>query len=438
MSKKWLGIALVLCGFTSLKAQDIPAYAFKNVNIHTHDGKVIEKASVVWRNGSIESFGTSVTIPFDAKVIDGGDSLHVYPGFIDGFSELGAPDIKRNTAKVDKPGEPPFDVAGIQPERVPSNEIDFKDKDIKSAQKAGFTMASVGLKGLMLPGQMDMFYLGSGDVDNNLFTSGIGQKAAFKNTRSVYPSTLMGTMLMFRQLWADASALQISQANYMAEPTKFTDPGHSMVHEALYGAINKSHPLFFEVDSKENVERLFSLQDELGFNVVLTSVKEGFRFTDLIKKKKVSVLVSLDLPEKPEWKTKEEKAKKDTTKKEVKAIPADVQAFRDKQWAAYESHVNNLKSLLDAGVNPGFTSNGLKKWSDLSKNIETIKEMGVSESDLVKVFTINTAKALGMDSKMGKIDKGYIANLAVFTKPFTEKKAKLLYNVVKGDLNDFK
>lgn len=435
MSKKCLGIALVLFGFSTVKAQDIPAYAFKNVTIHTQDGKTIEKASIVWRNGSIESFGTKITIPFDAKITDGGDSLHVYPGFMDGFSEVGAPDVKRDNEKVAKPGEPPFDKAGIQPEREASAFVDFSKKDIKEAQKAGFTLAAIGLKGLMLPGQMDVFYLGEGDVQKNLFVSSIAQKAAYKNTRSVYPSTLMGTMLMYRQLWADASALQIAQQNYNSEPKTHSEPGRNAVYEALYPAINKSQPLFFEVDTKENVERVLKLRQELGFNLVLTSVKQGFNFVDLLKKEKLSVLVSLDLPKKPEWKEKEDKAKKDTSKKEVKIVADDVVAFRVRQMQAYQQNVLNLKTLIDAGLEPGFASNGIK-WADFAKSLETLKENGVSENDLVKVLTINTAKVLGLDSRVGKIENGYIANFAVFTKPFTEKKAKLLYSVVKGEIND--
>lgn len=435
MSKKCLGIGLVIFGLTTAKAQEIPAYAFKNVTIHTQDGKNIEKASIVWRNGSIEAFGTKITIPFDAKITDGGDSLHVYPGFIDGFSEVGAPDIKRDNDRVAKPGEPPFDKAGIQPEREASDFVDFTKKDVKEAKKAGFTLAAIGLKGLMLPGQMDVFYLGEGDVQKNLFVSNIAQKAAFKNTRSVYPSTLMGTMLMYRQLWADASALQIAQQNYKDEPKMHSEPGRNAVYEALYPAINKSQPLFFEVDTKENVERIVKLKQELGFNLVLTSVKQGFEFVDILKKEKFLILVSLDLPKKPEWKEKEDKAKKDTSKKVVKIVAKDVLEFRARQMEAYQNYVLNIKTLIDAGLEPGFASNGIK-WADLAKNLETLKEKGVSESDLVKVFTINTAKVLGLDSRVGKIENGYIANFAVFTKPFTEKKAKLLYNVVKGEIND--
>ncbi len=435
MSKLGVGIAVLCMGFSSLQAQDIPAYALKNVTLHTHEGKTISKAAIVWRNGSIEAIGAIATIPFDAKTIDGGDSLHVYPGFIDGFSEIASPEPKRSNERVEKPGEPPYHLAGIQPERSPLDEVDFKMKDVADAKKAGFTMAAIGLKGLMLPGELDVYYLAGNDAQKNLFVSGIAQKAAFKNTRNVYPSTLMGSMLKFRQLWADATALQIKQKNYQADPKRYTDPGRDEVLEALYPVINKEKPLFFEVDTKEDVERVIKLKKKLNFDVVIVSAKQAFRYVDLLKKERIPVLVSLDLPAKPDWKEKEEKAKKDTSKKVEMDIPADMKQFREKQWKAYTDFVMNLKTLHDAGLEPGFTSLNMK-WKDFSKALETVKEMGISEELLIKTMTINTAKVLGLDSRIGKMESGYVANFTVTTKAMFEKKNKQLYQVIKGELND--
>jgi len=449
MHKLSLGLLLSLSLFSQTKAQQLPAYAFKNVTIHTHDGKSIEKASIVWRNGSITDYGTKVSIPFDAKVTDGGDSLHIYPGFIDGFSEMAAPDEKPNTDRVEKPGEPPYDRSGIQPERIPSASADFSKKDVKDAQKEGFTSALIGLKGLMLPGQLDFFHLGGKDAQSNLLVSSLGQKGAFKNTRNVYPSTLMGTMYLFRQLWENASALQIKQQSYESNPTKNDNPGRDLTLEALYPVINKKQPLYFQADDKESIERILKLKKELGFDLVLVSAKEAFRYTDLLKKEKVPVLVSFDFPGKPDWKVKEEKAekaakeaKKDSTnaktdstiaKKVEKEVPADIIAFRAKQMSAYNDFVKNTKTLLDAGLNPGFSSIGLK-WADFSKNIESMIEAGMTENELVSVLTENTAKVLGLSNQTGKIENGYLADFAVFTKPFTAKKAKLLQRVVKGEV----
>ena len=74
-----------------LLAQEAPAHAITNVTVHMADGSTIENTNIVWRNGIIEQVGVNATIPFDAFVIDGGDSLHVFPGLIDGMAIGGVP-----------------------------------------------------------------------------------------------------------------------------------------------------------------------------------------------------------------------------------------------------------------------------------------------------------------------------------------------------------
>ena len=85
---------LILAFSFSVKAQGVPAKAFTNVTLHKANGNAIKDAVVVWRDGVIEAAGKNKEVPFDAKVWDGGDSLHVYPGFMDGQAYWGSPDRK--------------------------------------------------------------------------------------------------------------------------------------------------------------------------------------------------------------------------------------------------------------------------------------------------------------------------------------------------------
>ena len=49
---------------------------------------LLENASIVIRDGLIESVGTDIQIPADATVVDL-DGKYIYPGFIDAFAEYG-------------------------------------------------------------------------------------------------------------------------------------------------------------------------------------------------------------------------------------------------------------------------------------------------------------------------------------------------------------
>ena len=57
-------------------------FAIVGARIEIGNGKVIEKGTVLLRDGLIEAVGTDVKVPPEAEIIKG-DGLTVYPGFID-------------------------------------------------------------------------------------------------------------------------------------------------------------------------------------------------------------------------------------------------------------------------------------------------------------------------------------------------------------------
>src|ERR1017187_1939809 len=86
---KNLVTALFLCCASAL-AQPHPAVAIHNAKIVTVSGSVINKGTVVVRNGLIEAVGENVAVPADAMLVEG-EGLTVYPGLIDALSTWGQP-----------------------------------------------------------------------------------------------------------------------------------------------------------------------------------------------------------------------------------------------------------------------------------------------------------------------------------------------------------
>ena len=72
-------------------------YALTNVRIVTAPGKVIERGTVVVRDGRIAAVGPQVTVPNDVVRMDlSGHS--VYPGLIDAATSIGLPSPTRTIA----------------------------------------------------------------------------------------------------------------------------------------------------------------------------------------------------------------------------------------------------------------------------------------------------------------------------------------------------
>ncbi|MGV3719817.1 MAG: amidohydrolase, partial [Actinomycetota bacterium] len=87
-------VALLGAGLAALAlplSADAPAvYAIRDARIVPVSGPTLERGTVVVRDGLIEAVGESISIPGDARIIDG-KGLTAYPGLIDASSELGLP-----------------------------------------------------------------------------------------------------------------------------------------------------------------------------------------------------------------------------------------------------------------------------------------------------------------------------------------------------------
>jgi hypothetical protein len=420
-------VLLLVCAFAWLDvySQTPPAHALTNVIIHQSDGSTIN-GHIVWRNGVFESVGSNVDIPFDAKRIDGGDSLHVYPGFIDGSATWGSPEPPRRQDRPARPGEPTYERAGIQPDRAPISVLDKSDRTLSSVVNSGFTMAAIGLRGNMLPGSMDIFHVDGENTPNLLFKSNLAQKFQFVQSAGVYPSTLMAMMARFRQLWYDASALQEHQKLYAEYPDRYTPPQRDRVLESLFPIINKIQPLYVHVDSKDDLERIFALQDELGFNFVLVSGKQASEVSSELRRRNIAVLASIHISKKPEWMTKES---------DEDEISDELKGFREKQKLAWEQERDNIKNLIDAGLTVGFAGNGFDL-KDFNEKIGYLTESGLTEAQITRMLTLNTASVLGIDRNVGSIQKGQIASFSIRTAPYTDKNSVIRHVSVGGVIRE--
>ena len=83
-----------------------------------------------------------------------GDSLYVYPGFIDALGHIAIPKPKEEEKRErpKSPGMATHEQAGITPELQASTLISAKDKTVAEWRKMGFTSAHTVPKGKMLPG----------------------------------------------------------------------------------------------------------------------------------------------------------------------------------------------------------------------------------------------------------------------------------------------
>lgn len=410
-------------------------YALTNVHIMQAPGKSLGLGTVLMKDGLIIGVGNNVSIPADAQRIKA-DSMYVYPGFIDGASHTGVPKPKadRNRPRVEVPGNPPNDRAGIMPARSVKDLIDPEDKSIASMRALGFTAAHVVAHENPLPGKGAIILLSGEDADAMMFREHASMYSTLQGNRGVYPGTVIGVMAKFRDLYRNAELSKSHAEKYANDPAGMTRPNNDRVLSAFYPSIDKKQAIFFNTQSIGNAHRAMTLQKELGFPLVLTELQQGWDLIDKIKRTGATVFLSTDLPKDPS----EKKDKKADKKEEGEMSMADKEkaALEMRKVEFYKKHASQAAKFSEAGIDFGF-SNLEASTKDVKSNLMTMIKHGLSEEAALAALTTTPAKLLGVSAVMGTVEKGKMANLLVSDKPYFDEKSQVRYVFVDGNMHEY-
>jgi imidazolonepropionase-like amidohydrolase len=425
--------------------------AIENANVVSAPGQPIQRATVLIRDGIIEAVGRDVRIPFDAQRI-AGDSLFVYAGFIDGLSHVGIeqPAAAANQERVERPGSPPPDRAGIQPQRRAADMAGTDAASITRLREIGFTAAHVVPHGHLLPGTGTVIALADRPREDLVIVPDASLFAQFQQVRGVYPSTDMASLAVLRQLYREAERRQGVEARYAEDPRGLARPSQDAVHQAFYPVIRGERPLFFFTEGAADalqVHRVLDLQRNLGFPLVLAGLSQGFEVAERVREAGHSVLLTLGLPDQRDEARAEEV--EDTTRAITPEPPsthfisdhrtftyADVDAEREnllaRQAAQRERYYANAAELHNAGVAFGFTTKGVEV-SDIHGNLRRMIEHGLPEDAALAALTTNPARILGLSDRLGTVETGKIANLVVANGPLFAEDTRIRYVFVDGE-----
>jgi hypothetical protein len=420
--------------FAQRNAPDIPvvtgAIAIENARIVQAPGRVIDSGTIVIRDGLIVAVGANVSVPYDAERIDG-EGKTVYAAFIDGLSNTGVPTPPSgdNLPPVPDRSNPPNDRAGIQPERDVRDLLSSEEKSIAQMRELGFGASHVVPRGQMLPGSGAIILL-TGDNANDMVLAGdVSMFAQFIGARGMYPGTPMAIMSKMRQLHREAERRAQLEAQYSTAPSGATRPDFDAVHYAFFPVLERTKPVMYFVDDALEIHRALTLQEDLGFNLVLAGLNEAFDAVDVLAEAGVPMFLTLDLPEKPEWMSE---LKADSIQYILDNFDPDERtaSYRDLEAERRNLEARSLMSrsqyagvasdLQDAGLAFGFSTMGVDA-KDIRGNIQEMIESGLDTDTALAALTINAARLLGLDASLGTIDTGKIANLIVTDGDIFEK-----------------
>jgi imidazolonepropionase-like amidohydrolase len=415
-------------------------YALTNINVVQGPGRKIDKGIVVIKDGLIANVGKSISVPSDAIIIKA-DSLYVYAGFIDGLSRVGVikPKEEKERERVKDPGNPPADKAGINPQLDVRNFLNPDDKSLEEMRNLGFTVAQVVPYGNFLPGQSALILLGGKSADDMVLVNNASLYSELSGAQNMYPNTVMAVMAKWRELYKNASLTKSYQATYASNRNGINRPANDRILEAFYPVIDQRMPVLFKAEKVLDVQRVFTLKNDLNFPLQLAEVKEGWPMINKIKSSNAKIFLSLDLPEeikKEEKKDDKKDAKKDTVKTKEKekvktAWDLEKETLEKRKAEAIANYTAQAADFSKAGIPFGFSSLSAKS-KDIQANLRRMITAGLSEDAALAALTTTPAQLLGLSDRLGTIDAGKIANLVISDKPYFNEKAKVRYVFVDG------
>ncbi len=402
---KSLLLSLALTG--SLVAA--PAIVIKNATVLTVT-KGTFTGSVVIRDGKIVEAGEKVTVPPGAEIVDA-TGQYVMPGIIDCHSHIAADSINEGAVSVSS-------MVGIE------DVINPEDISIYRALAGGVTTANI-LHGSAnsIGGKCTVMKMRWGKDAHDLifegakpgikFALGENPKRAgnpngfLSNANLRYPATRMGVEDVIREAFTDAKAYQQSWKDYDAKVAKgkvAIPPRRDLKLEALVEVLEGKRLVHAHCYRQDEILMLLRVADEFGFKIrTLQHALEGYKVA-----------------------------------KEIAAHGAGVSTFSD--WWAYKVEAidaipYNAAILMKKGVLVSLNSDSAELMRHLNDEAaKTMKYGGLTETEALSTITINPAKQLMIEDRVGSIEAGKDADLAIFDKHPLSNYAKVEKVYIDGQL----
>ncbi len=387
-------------------------YAVTGATIYRDFQTVIEKGTLVFKEGKIIAVGANVTVPPNAVVVDA-NGLFIYPSFIDMYGDYGLPAVKktdRSNWRNIKPESSKKGAYGWNEAITPEVRA---DKLFAADEKAAAELRKLGF-GAVLTHQRDVIARGSGTLvtlgskkENEEIIKGIAAAHySFDKGSSMqdYPSSLMGALALLRQTHYDAQWYRAAKDN--------TEYNISL------DAWNHLQPLPQIIEALDwlTLLRADKLGDAMGVQFMIKTTGDEYKRLDEVKATRAPLLVPVNFPEAYDVEN-----------------PFDALQLTLADMKHWELAPTNAAMLHGAGIEFAFTADGMKDKKSFLINIRKAIQHGLPETAALKALTYTPAKLINALDKTGSLEKDRLANFIITSGKIFDKETRILENWVQGN-----
>lgn len=387
-------------------------FAIRDARIVPVSGPEIAHGVLVVRDGLITAVDASAEIPDDAWVIEGA-GLTVFPGFIDGLSTLGMPDAKKFPPVYGKrPASGPEDRPATSTWALGVDHFSADSEQIATWRNGGFAAVAVAPRQGILPGQISILNLGREPAARAVLPKAalLIQLPPERSRENGFPSSLFGEISYVKQIFLDARQYQQARVIYEQDARGLERPGYDRALEPVIETIESKGALLYPGNSAVELRRAVALTESLTEHRIIYGAQQAYQgsIARELAAASVGVLVDLSWPEAP----KDPDPQAET--------PLRVLRLRDRA-------PSSPAALAKDGVPFGFYAAKAKGPADLMNGLRKALEAGLSRESAIEALTLAPARIYGVADRLGSLEPGKIANLAVYRgDPFEEESRPLI------------
>ena len=395
--RKNFGLFLFICFLTTtLCAQKTPV-AVKGGMIYTITGTAIPNGVLVVQNGKIVKVGDASTrIPSDAKIIDATGKV-IMPGIVDTHSHLGGPEGGDNSA-------------ALNPDARVLDAVNPTSDGFKKALAGGLTTLNVMPgSGHLMSGQTIYIKMREGvTIEDLLMVNDRGVYGGMKMANGTnpmrgtagFPGTRAKEAAMDRDLFLKAIEYRKKIEKAGKDSSKM--PERDLKMEAMLEVLDGKRIVHFHTHKAIDILTCLRLQKEFGFRLVLHHVTEGYKVAREIAAAKVPCsIINIDAP--------------------------------GGKAEAIDFWMGNGGTLVKQGVMVAVhTDDPITDSRFLIRSAALSVREGMSKEDALKALTINGAKMLDLDKRVGSLEVGKDADFIILSGDPFSVYTKVLQTWVEG------
>ncbi|MDG1040546.1 MAG: amidohydrolase family protein [Polaribacter sp.] len=397
---------------TGVKTTKNTTVAFTNAQIYVTPTQIINKGTLLVKDGKVVAVGKRVKIPNGTKTVDLSGKT-IYPSFIEVYSNFG---IKNPTPprNVNRNRQYEAGRSGyywndhIRPETNAFSNFAYNKGKANAMLKAGFGVVNTHLQDGIIRGNGVLVALNNNSSDAyRIIDTKSAQYLSFSKSRmsrQAYPTSFMGSTALLRQVYMDAKWYESGNAK-----------NRDLSLEALIA--NKNLTQIFDAGGNNlNAIRADKVGDESG--VQYSFIGSGYEYEDIdqIKNMNATMIVPVNF-------RKAYDVSNPTLANQLELVDM-------RRW---NQEPANLAVLAKNNVNFTITTHSLKSLSSFQKNIQKAISYGLDETKALEALTTIPAKLLGKSNVIGTLNEGSYANFLITSGPIFETSTTIFENWVQGD-----